>query len=120
MKVPISISPKYVNFKGLAGQTITKTVFIRAGLDKPLELEPEFFDLGTKVAYRIEEVNKGKVYRIRFTTIASREEIFHGVLRLKTNYPEKPEISISVRGKFKRQKSSVSEKKEQNSGITLE
>jgi hypothetical protein len=108
--VPIYISPRYVYLRGIAGQTTTRTVQIKAELDKPLKLEPTGFDLGSKVIFKLEELEVGKTFLIRFTNIPGSAGTYHGVLKLKTNYPEKPEISIRVRGKFSVQKSSMSSK----------
>jgi hypothetical protein len=110
VKVPIHISTRYVYLSGQAGQTTTRSVKIRAELDKPLRLEPEHFDLSSKVIFRVEEVDPGKTFLIHFTNIPGKEEIYYGFLKLKTNYPEKPEISIRVRGKFGAQKPPVSSK----------
>jgi hypothetical protein len=94
----------------MAGQTTARTVQIKAELDKPLKLEPTLFDLSSKVIFKIEELEVGKTFLIRFTNIPGSAETYHGVLKLRTNYPEKPEISIRVRGKFSVQKSSLPSK----------
>jgi hypothetical protein len=110
VKVPIYLSSRYVYLRGQAGQTTTRSIKIRAELDKPLKLEPTHFDLSSKVIFRMEEVEKGKTFLIHFTNIPGSEGIYHGHLKLRTNYPEKPEISIRVRGKFAAQKPPVSSK----------
>jgi hypothetical protein len=110
VKVPIYISSRYVYLSGQAGQTTTRSVKIRAELDKPLTLEPTHFDLSSKVIYRVEEVKPGKTFIIHFTNIPGPDEIYHGFLKLRTNYPERPEISIRVRGKFKGQQPPLSSK----------
>lgn len=100
MKVPIYLSPRYVYLRGPAGQQITRTVRIRAEGDKPLKLEPSRFDLSAKVTYRIEEVEAGREFEVHFTSIPGPEGTYRGVLKLKTNYPEKPEITIPIRARF--------------------
>jgi len=50
------------------------------------------------VAYSIEEVEKGRVFHIRFAGILQAGQNFSGQLRLKTNYEEKPDITIPIRG----------------------
>jgi hypothetical protein len=100
---PIALSKEYVVFKGPAGKTYSEAIDIRAGMEKPLELEPRAPDLAGKVEYALEEVEKGKHYRLLFTATPGSGDRFHGVLRLKTNYPEKPEIEIRVRAWFKEQ-----------------
>jgi hypothetical protein len=101
VKVSIRISPRSVNFRGAAGQTITKTVHIRSGLSKPLTIEPTAFDLDNKVQYRIEPILEGKNFKVVFTNIPGSPETYQGFLKLKTNYAERPEITIPIRGKFK-------------------
>ena len=101
VRVSIRVSPSTVNFRGEAGQAMTRTVNIRAGLGKPLIIEPAAFDLDKKVRYSIEPVQEGKNFRILFTNIPGSEETYRGSLKLKTNYHEKPEIVIPIRGKFR-------------------
>ena len=101
VKVSIRISPKIVYFMGEAGQIITKTINIRSALNKPLSIEPIAFDLDKKVTYQIEPVQSGKNFRIVFTNIPGSAETYRGYLKLRTNYSEKPEITIPIRGKFR-------------------
>ncbi len=110
VKVPIYLSTRYVYLVGQAGQTTTRTIKIRGELVKPLKLEPAQFDLSSKVIYRMEEVEVGKTFLLHFTNIPGSAETYYGELKLKTNYPEKPEISIRIRGKFREQRPPVSSK----------
>ena len=73
---------------------------ISAGLDKPLEIKPLKFTLEGKVDYAIEEVEKGKQYKINFRNHPDVHGKFSGYLRLGTNYKEKPEITIRVYSRF--------------------
>lgn len=104
VKVPVLISPRYVSFYGKAGQSISKVVEINAGLDKPLTLTPEEFNLDGKLTYRIEEVEKGQKFKIHFTSIPDPPQTYSGFLNFKTNYPEKPIINIMIRGRFLKDK----------------
>lgn len=110
VRAPIHLSARYVYLRGVTGQSITKSIKISAERDKPLKLKPALFNLGTKVTYRMEEVEMGKTFLIHFTNIPGPAETYHGFLKLKTNYPEKPEISIRIRGKFRSPKPPVSSK----------
>jgi len=98
--IPVSISPRYVKLYGKEGQRITRVVEISAGLDKPLTLTPDEFDLEGKLTYTMEEIEKGRRFQIHFTNIPGPPQSFHGSLSLKTNYPEKPLINIRIRGRF--------------------
>ena len=94
----VSSSPVYLYLK--AGQSIKKIVEIMAGLDKPLKLTPRQFNLSGKLAYTIEEIEKGRKFNINLTTIPGAAESYDGHLKLATNYPEKPEITIKIRGRL--------------------
>ena len=101
VRVPISVSSRYVHLYNSGDQPVQKTVDIKAELDKPLILTVDEFTLENKLKYNIETVEKGKVYRIRFTSVPEVKESFRGILKLKTNYPDKPEIDLIVNGRFK-------------------
>ena len=96
VKAPIYLSPKFVYLRGPAGQKVSRTVSVRAGEERSLKLEEVGFNLGTRVTYTIEEVESGRFFRLRFTTIPGPPGNYRGVLRLKTNYPERPQIAIPI------------------------
>jgi hypothetical protein len=100
VKVPILVSSKLVYLHGKAAEAVEKTVQVTGELDKPLKIEPLEFNLTNKLAYKIEAVKPGKLYQVRFTSIPNTGDSFQGILKLKTNYPEKPEITIYIRGRF--------------------
>ena len=100
VKVPIYLSSRYVNLWGKEGQSATRVIEIRAGLDKLLTLEPGQFNLEGKVKYTIEEIKKGRRFKVHFTNIAGPSQTYRGFLKLKTNYPENPVISLMIRGRF--------------------
>jgi hypothetical protein len=97
----IVVSPENVQLYGKPGEVVEKIVEIRAEKKKALRLEPIAFDLEQKVTYTVEEVARGKHYRVHFKNRPGPPEIFVGFLKLKTNYPEKPEVTIRIRGKFR-------------------
>jgi len=97
VKVPITVMPRQVRLYGKEEQILTKMIEVTADLDKPLELTPAHFNLEEKVVYTIEELEKGKKFNIHFRTIPSPPQAYRGFLRLKTNYPEKPELTIWIR-----------------------
>lgn len=101
VKVPVLVSPPYVRFYGKAGQSITRVVEVKAGLNKALTLSQGQFDLEGKVKYRLEEIETGRRFKIHLTSIPGPWPTFRGALRLKTNYPEKPIINIMIWGRFK-------------------
>jgi len=100
VKVPIYLSSRYVNLWGKEGQSVTRVIEIRSGLDKPLTLSPSQFNLEEKLTYTVKEIEKGRIFKIRFTSIPGPPQTYRGFLKLKTNYPEKPVINIMIRGRF--------------------
>ncbi len=100
VKVPIYLSPRYVYFYGMEGQKQRRVVDIIAKNNKPLELTPEQYTLGERVSYQLSELQKGRKFRLTFTSESTAPGAFYGYLRLKTNYKEKPEITIPIRGRI--------------------
>lgn len=97
---PISMSPKNVRFKWRKGETLTKEVEIKAGYDEALILSLSNFSLNGKVNYKVEEVEKGKRYKIIFNNIPECEDNYAGFLSFKTNYLDNPIITIRIKGIF--------------------
>ena len=89
-----------VILRGKQGETKSVDLAISTGLDKPLEIEPVKFTLEGKVSYSLEEVEKGKQYRITFKNNPDVSGNFDGGLRLSTNYKEKPKIDIRIFSRF--------------------
>ena len=117
VKVPIDISPQFVILILKEGQSVSRVVEIRAKTDKPLKLTPADFSLEGKLKYSIEEIEKGRKYIIEFTTLPEKAQDFHGFLKLKTNYPEKPEIALIITGHFKDLKSRRSGRRSYHPGV---
>jgi len=84
--------------------SIQKSVEIKAGLERPLTLTPHQFNLENQLTYTLEELEKGKRFRIVFQSIPGRPQTYQGYLKLKTNYPERPLITIRIRGRIHRGK----------------
>jgi len=96
----IRLSPPKVYLYGKEQQSIAKVVEVRAGLDMPLTLTAGQFNLPEKLTFMIMEVEAGRMFRIRFTSIPGPPQTYRGFLKLMTNYPEKPEITIWIKGRF--------------------
>ncbi len=96
----ISITPATLFLEGREGEVVKGSVEIRAQKETPLRLEPLRFDLGEKVTYSLEEVEPGRLYRAHFSSAPGLSGTSYGQLRLRTNYPEKPGISIRIRYKI--------------------
>lgn len=102
VRVPIHLSTYYVLLAGGEGQAATKTVEIRAEREKPLTLTPTAFNLEEKLAYTLEEVEKGRRYLLHFKPLPGVSGSYQGFLKLKTNYEEKPELTIRIRARLAR------------------
>ena len=100
VKTLILVSPRSVFIQGKATETLTRSVHIKGDPDKPLKIEAVDFNLNHRLKYSIEELSPGEHYRIDFTSIPNTADQYRGRLLLKTNYPEKPQLSILVRGRF--------------------
>jgi len=102
IQVHISVRPRYVRLNGREDVRITKSIEIKARLDKTLTLEPGQFNLEGKITYRIEELDKGRNFRVHFTNVPGFTGHFRGFLHLKTNYDEKPMITIGIAGRLRK------------------
>jgi len=65
-------------------------------------LTPVRFDLDEKLSFKIMEIEKGRRFRIRFTNPPAPAQAYDGILKLKTNYPEKPEIILKIRVRIRK------------------
>jgi hypothetical protein len=101
VKVAVFVSNRYIYFFGAPDQSITRVAEVRAERKKPLELTPQEFTLEGKVTYDIKEVEKGRKYTVQFTNIPVPDQHYRGILKLKTKYPEKPEITFTIVGRFR-------------------
>jgi hypothetical protein len=82
---------------GKKGEAVKGEVEIKSNLDKPLILKPGPFNLAERMRYTIKEVEKGKRFIVRFERKQGLTEPLDGYLKIETNYPEKPEISLFIR-----------------------
>lgn len=101
IKVSISMSPKSVYFGGFAGDTIQRVVTIQAQNPMPLSLKPVKFTLSDKVDYEIKTLEKGRSFKITFKNKSVAEGRYSGSLKLQTNYPDKPVMTIPITGNIR-------------------
>ena len=104
INAPIWVSPRSAELGGTEGESITKSIEIKAGLEKPLLLEPDEFNLEGKATYKIEEIEKGRIFKVHITNVPGAANCFRGFLKLKTNYGEKPTVFIKISGQFAKKK----------------
>ena len=92
--VSISVEPQGVLLKGFKDDDIRAVITIESHEDKPLKLEPAELSLPDKVAYELKTIEKENKYQVVFKNISKKEGRYSGSLTLKTNYPQKPIITI--------------------------
>ena len=100
VKPVIILTGSTVFFSGMKNTSMTREVEIGTGLDKPLMLTPEQFTLSGKVTYSLLEIEKGKRYRVTFQNVAGKAENYRGFLKLRTNFAEKPDVTLWIIGRF--------------------
>ena len=105
VKPVITLSRRFVNFYGKEGERMAKEVEITAEMDKPLILKPIQFSLDGKLTYTLEQIEEGKKYKIRIENIPGPAQNFRGFLKLRTNYSEKPEVTIWIWAQMTRKSS---------------
>jgi hypothetical protein len=81
-------------------EIITREVEIKTDLPRTLILTAKQFSLGGKINYRIDEIEQGKRFRVSFSNIPGQIGKFLGVLKMNTNFPEKPEIAVRISAQY--------------------
>jgi hypothetical protein len=94
VRVSIAVDPPAVLLEGIAGEEITRSVLIQANEAEPLALKLLPAPEAEKVAYELQEVEAGRIYKLVFRLAGTGAEKFGGILRLETNYPAKPQLQI--------------------------
>jgi len=100
VKPVITITGAPVFLCGKKKGPLTGEVEISTGLDRTLILTPERFTLSGRVTYSLAEIENGKRYRVTFQHVAGKRENYRGLLKLKTNFAEKPEVTLWIIGRF--------------------
>ena len=100
VKVPVFVSSRHVFLQGLSGETLSRTIEVRAELDRPLQLTVSEFTLTGTLVYALREIEPGRRFEILIAALPLGPQSFSGFLKLKTNYPERPEIIIDIRGRI--------------------
>jgi hypothetical protein len=93
----IQLSRRIVRLRGRVGQELSGEVIIESTVNEPLTLTPEKRTFPETLSYVVEEVQKGKKFKVRFTAQpATKPETYQGSLTLGTNYDEQKNIRIHV------------------------
>lgn len=101
IKSPITLEPRGVLLYGGMDEDVTGKITLKADEHRSLTLYPFEFSLKDKAAYTLETIIEGKEYAVVFRNLSKKREKYSGTLKFKTNYADKPEISIPVYGYIK-------------------
>ncbi len=97
VKAFIEVTPSnMVFFQGMAEQVSEETVDLIASSD-PFHIAKVENSLEDQIAYRLETVEEGRHYRLKISNKLKKGD-YHGVLKIVTDHPKKPEILIRVNG----------------------
>jgi hypothetical protein len=96
VKPLITVTPAQAVIHFRDNEIITREVEIKTDLPRPLTLTPIQFSLGGTLTYKIDEIEKGKRFKISFRNVPGQTGNFRGFLKLQTNYPEKPEVAVFI------------------------
>jgi len=95
---PVEVKPRRVYLKGVVGDTLEKLVHLRAQKQEPLVLQIEEISNPERFTANLKELEEGRLYELRITNQVRTKIRYREQVKLKTNYPEKPEITIGVMG----------------------
>ena len=69
--------------------------------ESPVKITGVDNDLPDRVRCRIEEINPGFVYRLEVEDISKKEGNYTAHLTIRTDNPNKPELTLIVRGEIR-------------------
>jgi hypothetical protein len=95
------MTPRYGKLKGVLGDTIETLVTLRAEKEAPLEIALASVTISEKIAVELVEVEKGRSYQVKIKNKVDEQTNYNGQVKLSTNYPETPELSIRVTGNIR-------------------
>ena len=102
VRLSIQVSPKNIKLMGYEGTVITQSAVIAANMEKPLEIELTQFNLSERISHEIEVIEPGRIFKVNFNYTPLPGDNLKGTFIIKTNYPEKPSISIPVTARFQK------------------
>jgi hypothetical protein len=98
---PVFLAPMFAEVTGIRGQQIDSTVRLFAQKEVPLILDVASISVPDNVTVALNMLEKEKVYELHVISNIQSEGRFKGEVRLSTNYPEKPEITVPIVGYIK-------------------
>lgn len=102
VKAHISLDPGgYISLTGVKGAAPLGHVEIINHHENPVKIFGVDNDLPDRVRWRIEEIKPGFVYRLEVEDISKNGGDYTAHLTIRTDNPEKPELTLIVRGEIR-------------------
>jgi hypothetical protein len=99
--VAITMDPRYANLVGVLGDPIETVVNLRAQKEAPLKIDMTSISIPEKIAVEVVQVEKDQSYQVKIINKVEVQTAYNGEVKLSTNYAEKPEVLIRVRGNIR-------------------
>jgi hypothetical protein len=100
--LPVRVSPRSVHLRGMEDEKIEKVVhLLRGEKEEPLIVKLDSVSIPDKVEVKLDETEKGRTYQLKVKNKVKGKATYRGILKLSTNYPERPEIVIQVTGNIR-------------------
>jgi hypothetical protein len=96
-----------VILQGYYGDTASNKVTITSLDEQPLEITQITSTMDDTIKYKLETIEKGKVYSLEIMTSSGMKKSFLGYVLLKTNNQKVPEFKIMVTGKVNKKEIKV-------------
>ena len=101
VKPHISLEPgAYISLVGVKGETPPGHVEIINNHESPVKITGVDNDLPDRVRWRLEEITPGSLYRLEVEDISKKGGDYTAHLTIRTDNPEKPELTLIVRGEI--------------------
>ena len=102
VKTHISLEPGgYISLTGVKGKAPPGHVEIINNHEGPVKITGVDNDLPDRIRWRIEEIKPGFVYRLGVDDISKNGGDYTAHLTIRTDNPEKPELTLIVRGEIR-------------------
>jgi len=95
---PVQLDPRYANLTGVLGEKIQKVLRLTAAKEKPLVVKLASVSIPEKVGVELKEIEQGRTWELRVDNKTNQETRYAGLVKLTTNYSERPEIVIRIVG----------------------
>jgi hypothetical protein len=98
---PVLLNPKYARLRGVLGEKTKTTIRLKSQKQDPLMLELVSVSIPEKVDVALKELEKGRVWELQVENKVHEQKNYSGHIKLKTNYPEKPDLNVRISGQIR-------------------